>query len=64
MRGTELLKRPQFPRSWVGGLEWPDLGPGGCLLEGPEREDLPQRWSTVRKMEIILRLLRGEDLDR
>lgn len=27
-----------------------------------EREEPPQRWSAQRKMEIVLRLLRGEDL--
>jgi hypothetical protein len=26
------------------------------------REDLPERWSAQRKMEVVLRLLRGEDL--
>jgi len=26
------------------------------------REELPERWSTQRKMEVVLRLLRGEDL--
>jgi transposase-like protein len=28
----------------------------------PEREELPERWSAQRKAEIVLRLLRGEDL--
>ena len=28
---------------------------------GPE--DLPERWSAQRKMELVLRLLRGEPLD-
>lgn len=32
------------------------------MLEEQEREDLPQRWSAARKTEIVLRLLRGEDL--
>ena len=26
------------------------------------REALPERWSAQRKMEVVLRLLRGEDL--
>ena len=26
------------------------------------REELPERWSTRRKVEVVLRLLRGEDL--
>jgi hypothetical protein len=26
------------------------------------REDLPERWSAQRKMDVVLRLLRGEDL--
>ncbi len=26
------------------------------------REEVPERWSTQRKMEVVLRLLRGEDL--
>jgi hypothetical protein len=26
-------------------------------------EDLPERWSAQRKMELVLRLLRGEPLD-
>jgi len=32
---------------------------------GSEREDpdLPERWSTKRKAEVVLRLLRGEPLD-
>jgi hypothetical protein len=28
----------------------------------PEGQDLPERWSARRKSEIVLRLLRGEDL--
>ena len=28
----------------------------------PEREELPERWSAQRKAEVVLRLLRGEDL--
>jgi hypothetical protein len=31
------------------------------LAEG-EREDLPERWSAGRKTEVVLRLMRGEDL--
>jgi transposase len=34
--------------------------------EGPTAggaEDLPERWSAQRKMELVLRLLRGEPLD-
>jgi hypothetical protein len=31
------------------------------LAEG-EREDLPERWSAGRKTEIVLRLMRGEEL--
>jgi hypothetical protein len=27
----------------------------------PEAQALPERWSARRKMEIVLRLLRGED---
>jgi hypothetical protein len=30
---------------------------------GPTSEDLPERWSTQRKTELILRLLRGEPVD-
>ncbi len=29
----------------------------------PEDPDLPERWSAKRKMELVLRLLRGEALD-
>jgi hypothetical protein len=29
----------------------------------PEELDLPERWSAQRKMELVLRLLRGEALD-
>jgi hypothetical protein len=29
---------------------------------GVEEQELPERWSARRKMEIVLRLLRGEDL--
>jgi len=30
----------------------------------PEDPDWPERWSAKRKMEIVLRLLRGEPLDQ
>ncbi len=30
--------------------------------EGRGGEELPERWSTRRKVEVVLRLLRGEDL--
>ena len=30
----------------------------------PEDPDLPERWSTKRKAEVVLRLLRGEPLDQ
>ena len=30
--------------------------------EGRGGEDLPERWSAQRKVEVVLRLLRGEDL--
>jgi transposase len=32
------------------------------MAEEAEREELPERWSAQRKAEIVLRLLRGEDL--
>lgn len=31
--------------------------------EGPGPSELPERWSAQRKMELVLRLLRGEALD-
>jgi hypothetical protein len=38
--------------------------PGGEEAPGPSGpEDLPERWSAQRKMELVLRLLRGEPLD-
>ena len=38
--------------------------PGGEEASGPSGpEDLPERWSAQRKMELVLRLLRGEPLD-
>src|SRR4029450_10648036 len=38
--------------------------PGGEEAPGPSGpEDLPERWSAQRKMELVLRLLRGEALD-
>jgi hypothetical protein len=30
--------------------------------EKQEREELPERWSAQAKMEVVLRLLKGEDL--
>ena len=36
--------------------------PSGSTLP-PEESDLPERWSAQRKMELVLRLLRGEALD-
>jgi len=30
--------------------------------EGRGRQEIPERWSAQRKMEVVLRLLRGEDL--
>ena len=36
---------------------------GGSRAEStPSSEDVPERWSAARKAEIVLRLLRGEDL--
>jgi transposase len=32
------------------------------VSNGWEEQELPERWSARRKMEIVLRLLRGEDL--
>ncbi|MGH7550606.1 MAG: hypothetical protein ACREK3_07595 [Gemmatimonadota bacterium] len=32
------------------------------MPEEPEAQELPERWSARRKTEIVLRLLRGEDL--
>ena len=38
--------------------------PGREEAPGPSGpEDLPERWSAQRKMELVLRLLRGEPLD-
>jgi len=38
--------------------------PDGEEAPGPSGpEDLPERWSAQRKMELVLRLLRGEPLD-
>ncbi len=38
--------------------------PGGEEAPGSSGpEDLPERWSAQRKMELVLRLLRGEPLD-
>jgi len=38
--------------------------PSGEEVPGPSGpEDLPERWSAQRKMELVLRLLRGEPLD-
>lgn len=30
--------------------------------EGRESEEIPERWSAQRKVDVVLRLLRGEDL--
>ena len=30
--------------------------------EGRGRQEIPERWSAQRKVEVVLRLLRGEDL--
>lgn len=32
------------------------------MSDEPEERELPERWSARRKTEIVLRLLRGEDL--
>src|SRR5438309_8481734 len=38
--------------------------PGGSEpTPGATADDLPERWSVQRKMELVLRLLRGEALD-
>ena len=38
--------------------------PGGTEpTPGATADDLPERWSVQRKMELVLRLLRGEALD-
>lgn len=38
--------------------------PGGEDVSTPSgADDLPERWSAQRKMELVLRLLRGEPLD-
>src|SRR5438552_10162457 len=38
--------------------------PGGSEpMPGATADDLPERWSVQRKMELVLRLLRGEALD-
>lgn len=47
-----MAKKPT--RGKPGGEETPVSG-------GPE--DVPERWSAQRKMELVLRLLRGEPLD-
>jgi len=36
---------------------------GSEAVPGGAAEDLPERWSVQRKMELVLRLLRGEGLD-
>src|SRR2546425_1202332 len=36
---------------------------GGEPTPGATADDLPERWSVQRKMELVLRLLRGEALD-
>jgi hypothetical protein len=39
-------------------------GEESATASGPgSGEDLPERWSAQRKMELVLRLLRGEPLD-
>jgi hypothetical protein len=35
----------------------------GETAPGAAAEDLPERWSVQRKTELVVRLLRGEDLD-
>ena len=35
---------------------------GGAKSSGGGSEELPQRWSAKRKAEVVLRLLRGDDL--
>ncbi len=37
--------------------------PEGPSPNTPGPDDLPERWSAQRKMELVLRLLRGESLD-
>lgn len=32
------------------------------MSDNPEEQELPERWSAGRKTEVVLRLLRGEDL--
>lgn len=39
----------------------PTLSPGEAAPAA--QLDLPERWSAQRKMELVLRLLRGEGLD-
>jgi transposase len=36
---------------------------GSEASPGAAAEDLPERWSVQRKTELVVRLLRGEDLD-
>jgi hypothetical protein len=48
----------------VGMSRKPSKGKrGGEETPAPSVEDLPERWSAQRKMELVLRLLRGEPLD-
>ena len=37
--------------------------PPEAQLDAPAESELPERWSAARKIELVLRLLRGEALD-
>ena len=45
------------PRAHKGKPASSETGPSAAA------EDLPERWSVQRKTELVVRLLRGEDLD-
>ena len=44
-----------------GGMKSPKTGESEAT-EGRVAQDAPERWSSRRKVEVVLRLLRGEDL--
>jgi hypothetical protein len=47
----------------MGGNATKRTAPGGQEAGSPTADELPERWSAQRKMELVLRLLRGEALD-
>lgn len=47
----------------MGGKATKRTATGGPEAGSPTADELPERWSAQRKMELVLRLLRGEALD-